>query len=286
MERGPSRLVSFSPIAVKSHSRLRTVVHLSLIFTMTYELAGLGIRPAPFGCAMPTYSIPTAEFMKRTTKDQRQAGFSTLELLVVVAMSLIITAIAVPSYRNTVAYLRAAGDVRALNGLVAQAKMRAAASFTHARVYADLSNGGYQLQVWDKLGNSGNGCWVENSDPKPDPTKTCLTFSGGATSGSVITLSQGDTFGFGNISVGPTPGQPTPQQAAACLDSSNAGVGGSTACIVFNSRGTPITSGGSPDPTGAFYITNRTVVNGVTVSGTGSIQTWSSPPSSANWHGQ
>jgi len=53
---------------------------------------------------MPTHPTThytlSAELMKKTSKE-RQAGFSTLELLVVVAMSLIISAIAVPSYRNT-----------------------------------------------------------------------------------------------------------------------------------------------------------------------------------------
>ena len=79
---------------------------------------------------MPRHSIPTAESMKKIANNKRQAGFSTLELLVVIAMSVIITAIAVPSYLNTAAYLRIAGDLRALNGITAQAKMRAAADFT------------------------------------------------------------------------------------------------------------------------------------------------------------
>jgi Tfp pilus assembly protein FimT len=224
--------------------------------------------------------------MKRTAQHERQAGFSTLELLIVVAMSVIITAIAVPSYLNTAAYLRAAGDLRSLNGITAQAKMRAAADFTHARVYADLTGNAYQLQVWDKAANSGKGCWVEDTDPKPDATKTCLTFTGGAPSGTVFALSQGDTFGFGTLATGPTPGQPTPKQAAACLDEKGGGVGGTTACIVFNSRGIPIDSTLVPDPTGALYLTNGTVVNGVTASATGSIQAWSTPATSANWHAQ
>src|ERR1700732_4213941 len=110
--------------------------------------------------------------MKRTAQHKRQDGFTTLEMLIVVAMSIIITAMAVPSYLNTAAYLRITGDLRALNGVTAQAKMRAAAKFTHARVYANLTGNAYQLQVWDKAGNSGNGCWVEDSDPKLDANKT------------------------------------------------------------------------------------------------------------------
>jgi len=222
--------------------------------------------------------------MKKTSKE-RQAGFSTLELLVVVAISLIISAIAVPSYRNTVAYLRAAGDGRALNGLTAQAKMRAAASFTHARVYADLSNGGYQLQVWDKV----KGCWVEDSDRNTDANKVCITYSSsGAPSGTVIALSQGNTFGFGSVTVGPTPGQ-SPIGTNQCYKDNGTSLIGNSACIVFNSRGIPVDSTNAPLATGAFYLRSRNLVEAVTVSATGSIRLWSTNPTCSSvscWHGQ
>jgi type II secretory pathway pseudopilin PulG len=222
------------------------------------------------------------ERMRETVKNKRQAGFSTLELLIVIAMSAIITAIAVPEYVKTAAYLRAAGDLREINGLTALAKMRAAADFTHARVFADLNGGTFQLEVWNKTGNGGAGCWFADLDP----TSACLTYSSGRPSGPVNTLAQGDTFGFGTLATGPTPGQPAPAQAAACLDNSNASLGAGTACIVFNSRGIPVDKNNSPLATGAYYLTNGTVVNGVTVSATGSIQAWTSPAGTANWSGQ
>lgn len=223
-----------------------------------------------------------AECMRNTVKNKQQAGFSTLELLVVITMSAIITAIAVPQYIKTAAYLRAAGDIRSINGLTALAKMRAAADFTHARVFADLNGGTFQLEVWDKTGNGGAGCWFADLDN----TRACLTYSSGRPSGPVTTLAQGDTFGFGTLTSGPTPGQATIGQAAPCLDNSNSGLGNGTACIVFNSRGIPIDKNGSPVATGAFYLTNGAVVNGVTVSATGSIQAWSSPAGNASWYGQ
>ena len=226
--------------------------------------------------------------MKRTAQHERQAGFSTLELLIVVAMSVIITAIAVPSYLNTAAYLRAAGDLRALNGLTAQAKMRAAANFTRARVFADLSGGTYQLQIWDKAANSGKGCWVEDSDPKSDANKTCITYTNSAPSGAAIALSQGDTFGFGSLSAGPTPGQATIAQAGQCRKDDGSTILNS-ACILFNSRGVPMDPATyAPISTGAFYVTNASfgIVNAVTVSATGSMQTWSSSASKATWHAQ
>jgi Tfp pilus assembly protein FimT len=229
--------------------------------------------------------------MKRTAQSKQQAGFSTLEMLIVIAMSVIITAIAVPGYINTTAYLRAAGDLRMLNGLTAQAKMRAAADFTRARVYADLNGNAYQMQVWDKTANAGKGCWVEDSDPKSDVNKTCITYTNSAPSGTVTALSQGDTFGFGSLTAGPTPGQATIKfgQVGQCLQDDGKTSINNSVCILFNSRGVPIDpSTSSPTPLGAFYVTNATmgIVNAVTVSSTGSMQTWSSSASKATWHAQ
>src|SRR5579859_2877195 len=132
---------------------------------------------------MATDCTQMAEQMKKMAKNGKQAGFSTLEMLVVIAISVIITVIAVPTYLNTTAYLRVAGDLRALNGVTAQAKMRASADFTHARVFADLNGNTYQLQVWNKTG----ACWVMDSDR----TNTCVTYSSSAPSGTVSNLSQG-----------------------------------------------------------------------------------------------
>jgi type II secretory pathway pseudopilin PulG len=219
--------------------------------------------------------------VRKTVSNKRQAGFSILELLVVVTMSVIITTIAVPGYIKANAYLRVAGDLRSINGLTALAKMRAASDFTHARVFADLNGGTFQLEVWDKTANGGAGCWFADLDP----TRACLTYGAGRPSGPVYTLAQGDTFGFGTLTTGPTPGQPAPTQAATCLDNSNAALA-NTACVIFNSRGIPIDNTGSPVGTGAFYLTNGTVVDGVTVSATGSIQAWSSPAASASWYAQ
>jgi type II secretory pathway pseudopilin PulG len=219
--------------------------------------------------------------------NQRQAGFSTLEMIVVIFMSLVITAIAIPEYISTSQYLRIAGDLRALNGITAQAKIRAAANFTHARAFADLSGNTYELQVWNKTAGTG-GCWVADGDPN----NACITYTGSAPSGpAVLPLSQGDTFGFGTLTQGPTPGQTAISQATACQQgaANNPGGGSSvtnTACIEFNSRGIPINTSGAPVATGAFYMTNSTVVDGVTVSATGSIQAWSTGASAANWHVQ
>jgi Tfp pilus assembly major pilin PilA len=202
------------------------------------------------------------EGMRKTVKNKRQAGFSTLEMLIVVAMSVTITAIAVPQYLRTTAL----------------AKMRAAASFTHARTYVDLTANTYHLEVWNKAGNAGAGCWQTDGD-------TANACSVGTS--PVFNLAQGDTFGAGGLTSGPTLAQqPIPAQTACQAILGGTGTIASTQCIVFNSRGIPIDSTGSPVATGAFYLTNQTVVDAVTVSGTGSIQSWTSPIGTANWWGQ
>ena len=196
-----------------------------------------------------------------------ERGFTMIEVVLVMVVSLILTVLAVPKFLTIRNALRASGDIRNISDLTGQAKLRAASDFTHARIYADLNANTFQLQLWNKA----NTCWVADSDT----TNTCLTYTGSAPSGAVNNLSQGDTFGFGSRTAGPTTGQTTIGQAAQCLDNGGSALS-NTACIVFNSRGVPIDgSTFAPLATGAFYLTNGTVVNGVTVSATGSIQTWS-----------
>jgi len=205
--------------------------------------------------------------MTKMAKSKRQCGFSTLELMVVIAMTLIVSAVAVPTYLNIARNLRAAGDLRDLNGIVAQAKMRAAADFTHARAYIDLSGNTFHLEVWNK----GSSCWKTDTDVSNACTQA---------SSPVIALAQGDTFGFGSVTAGPTAAQSTISQAPACKSTvaGTSPAGGdiaNTACIEFNSRGNPVNTSNALTGVDAIYLTNGATVNGVTVSTTGLIQPWS-----------
>jgi prepilin-type N-terminal cleavage/methylation domain-containing protein len=219
------------------------------------------------------------EFVRKASpyKGNGERGFTILELLLVVVVSTILVAFSVPKYLTIRNSLRVSGDIRSIAEITSQAKLRAASGFTHARVYADLSGNTFQQQVWNKA----NACWVLDTDA----TNTCLTFTGSAPSGSVTSLSPGDTFGFGTLTS--PPGQASMSQAAQCLDNSSGAIS-NTACIVFNSRGIPINASTSaPIATDAFYVTNGTVVEAVTVSATASMQTWSTPSGSpANWSSQ
>ena len=86
-----------------------------------------------------------------------QKGFSLIELLIVVMIALIIAGFAVPSFLQTLRNFRINGDGVSINGEILTAKMRAAARFTHTRVYLDLANRQFRSQWWDKTLNSGPG---------------------------------------------------------------------------------------------------------------------------------
>jgi Tfp pilus assembly protein FimT len=196
-----------------------------------------------------------------------EGGFSIVELLMVTIIAGILAAITVPSLLTILSNMRTMGDARGLNDEIALAKMRAAANFTLARVYADLSAGTFHLEYWEKADTTcPTGCWV--------------------TEGGTQTLSSGVSYGFGGISSPPINTQTTIGQAPACLQNPSDATStvSNTACIVFNSRGIPTGYDKAPTPEDALYITNgKALVFGVTVSATGVIRTWQSATNSTTW---
>jgi Tfp pilus assembly protein FimT len=202
----------------------------------------------------------TARMEHRTSSPVcRQRGFSVVELAIVLTVTLVIGAAVVPKMTGALQNFRTGGDARAIANEVAMAKMRAAADFTHARVYADLSGQTIKVDVWDTT----NNVWV------PDPQN-----------GTAKSLSSGDTFGYGNVVTVPPPNtQGTLGQAAACSQTNGTGTVANTACIVFNSRGIPIDSTSSPTGADAFYLTDGVSIYGMTIAATGSAQTWRSEAS-------
>ena len=195
-----------------------------------------------------------------------------MELLVVIVISLTLGTLAVMGYQKVLEYMRVEGDIRDLNGLVGQAKMRAGADFTHGRAYADLAGNTFHLEAWNKGGN----CWQTVNDTANPCT---------VAASPVQPLAQGDTFGFGAITTAPPNTQANFGQAPLC-DDGQGGTIPNTACIIFNSRGLSINAAGAPTPDGALYVTNGKVVNAVTVSVTGLAQTWLTPAGAAAWHVQ
>src|SRR5438094_8804385 len=170
------------------------------------------------------------------TKPNRSRGFSMLELLLVMLVSLIIAAFAIPSFNQVRRILRISGDARDLNGALNQAKIQAASDVTRARVYADFTipnRASFHVEVWNKALNAGNGCWQTVGDPIAGPPFVRCTVPG---TSPVETLSDQVSFGFGGAPGAPPNTQAGIGQAPACQNITlGDGTIANTACVVFNS---------------------------------------------------
>ena len=152
---------------------------------------------------------------------RRDGGFSLIETMAVTIITVIVASLAVTAVSTSMSNIRGRGSTRSIGSAIALAKLRAAASFTNARVYADLSSQTFSVQVWNKTSNA----WVVD--------------------GGIQNLEEGVTFGYGGLTVAPPNTQSSIDQAAACRDNA-AAVIANTACVIFNSRGIPVDSTGSP----------------------------------------
>lgn len=191
-----------------------------------------------------------------------QAGFTLIDMLVVVAIIGLVSAIALPSTTSMMSGYKIKGNAQAINNLVGLAKMRAAARFSRARVYADLSARTFRLQVWNKTTNQ----WVDDSGVTP--------------------LADGVTFGFTGITQPPPNSQAAIGQSPVCTNDAGANIA-NTACISFNSRGMPVTNvlppAGAVTGNSGLYITDGSAVYGTTVTMTPLIKSWWSPARDNNW---
>lgn len=203
-----------------------------------------------------------------------------LELLLVVAVSIILTAVAIPKVTSLARGYRGAGDARSLSDEVSLAKMRAAANFTDARVYADLSKNLFRVEIW----SSSQTCWLTDGDP----TGQCSSTYTGSSTPPSTNLSSGVIFGYGSLSSAPPSTQSTLGQAPLCQSdtdkqSQSAGSITNSACVVFNSRGIPVDNTMAATSRDALYVTDTSSVYGVTVLATGLIQSWRGDQTSSTW---
>lgn len=186
-----------------------------------------------------------------------QKGFSLIEMMMVVGIIGVLAVISVPMTGNALRYIKISGDARDLSNAAAVAKMRAAAKFTKSRLYVDLTGKAFYIQSFDKTVTvpCPTGCWVNET--------------------AATALSSTVSFGPGPVLTAPPNTQATIEQAPACMNTAAtpAAITG-TACIIFNSRGLPIDSTGSPYGNDAVYLTDGSAVYGVTVAATGFIRLW------------
>jgi len=164
-----------------------------------------------------------------------------VELLVVVAILLIVSAIVIPYMATTLQNYRVVGDARGIAAELALARMRAASNFTKARLNFNLTANTYQLEVWNKAANGGAGAYQ--------------------TEGGVRALSQTVSFGFGTLTA------PAGAQSVIAQPSPSQ--------ITFDSRGFSENSTGTPIGTAAIYMRNtRGVTCAVTVGLAGQATAW------------
>jgi hypothetical protein len=133
--------------------------------------------------------------------------------------------------------------------------MRASSVFGRVRLYIDRSTGSFHTQTFDKT--SAICCW--NDD------------------GGLSYLSQNVTFNFGVVGTAPPSTQGTIGQPSMCKNNAGADIG-NTSCVVFNSRGIPVDSSGSPGIVSVLYVTDGSAVYGIAVSATGMIRSWRTLP--------
>ena len=183
----------------------------------------------------------------------RPNGFSLLEIVLVVGLIGVISAIAVPMFGNAIAGFRLSGDARGVSNAAAVAKMRAASDFSRSRLYIDLTANTHHIERWNKTAAE----WQVD--------------------GGVTILSTGVSFNFAPVTVPPPNTQATIGQASQCLDDMDMPIA-NTACIMFNSRGVPIDPSFAPTGADALYLTDGSAVYGVTIAATGMLRLWRALP--------
>ncbi|HEX4785159.1 MAG TPA: prepilin-type N-terminal cleavage/methylation domain-containing protein [Candidatus Sulfotelmatobacter sp.] len=189
----------------------------------------------------------------KTQRTQSDGGFSLIELMIVVAITMVILAISIPSLSAALQSFEAGGDARGIAGQLSLARLRAAANFTQARVNFNLAGGTYQLEVCTP--QTGYTCESTTNPPT-------WTIDGG-----VHQLSAKTAFGFGSLT--------TPAGTQTTITQTN--------FIVFNSRGIPVDATNTATGSDAIYLNNQGgTYYAITVSPSSRINVWQLTGST--WH--
>jgi len=199
---------------------------------------------------------------RRTELHEQDAGFSMVEMMVVLAFMGTLAAIALPMLTSALASMRLNGAIRSISNDAALTKTKAGAQFTRARVYIDIGAKSYHRETWVPGALPGTGQWVADNGSEFLPASVSFNFAPVATP-----------------PLNTQPAVPGIGQAPPCMDNASPPAAIlNTACLVFNSRGIPVDNNGVPTNLDAVYISDGTAVKAVTVSSTGLIGVWSTPP--------
>jgi prepilin-type N-terminal cleavage/methylation domain-containing protein len=185
-------------------------------------------------------------------------GYTLVEIMVAMAVLGILGAFAVPMVDSATSGIKLRDQAHAIADLIGLAKLRATSEFSRSRLYVDLADESYVIQVWD----ADAGEWVSEQ--------------------AAVQLPFGISFGWGDLDEPPPNTQDALAFAQECVDKDGDAID-HTACIMFNSRGIPIDKDNSPIGGNAFYLTDGTGVRAVTVTATPLIRRWWSSAAQPNW---
>jgi prepilin-type N-terminal cleavage/methylation domain-containing protein len=159
-------------------------------------------------CGM-TIGIPMD--YRHKSESNAEAGFTLLELLIVIVIGTVLTLVALPSYSALTKTYRIRKDVDSIASLANLARMRAASDFARAQVVCSATTSMCSLQIWPYGATSGTA-----------ETQQTVVLSAGVSFG----IPTGVTAGAGGQS-GEAPYQGSRVQTIANS-------------VFFNSRGQPI----------------------------------------------
>lgn len=170
-------------------------------------------------------------------------GFSIIEILVVLGIIFILTALTIPNFRSTSAFSRLRNSTYNLANQIEQARFRSVSELTPHRVVIDIANNRWHLERR-----------IDRNNP-----------ASGYTTVSIGALEDGVRYGFGSIASTPSPMEQCGTMNCAPTLSN---------FVAFNSRGFPIDATGVPRPKNTIYLTNGQDNFAITVSLAGSVELW------------
>lgn len=185
-----------------------------------------------------------------TIRPPHDQGISAVELLIVLAVVGSLAAMSLPISGGMIDDIRLRGDAQGLSSAVALTKMTAATKFSRSRLHVNEAAGTWRIETWQ---STGAPAWVLD--------------------GATHQLSYGGQFGAGPVTTAPPNSQAVVAQPTQCLEADETTIDG-TACVIFNSRGLPVSSSGAPMTTQVLYMRGPTGVFAIVLGATGQLQVW------------